>query len=475
MPRGKKAQAASEYGYHDEPYGPRYAVKEDPLRSKIHSASAAAISSDLDIFLVPNTNYSIERSKPYEYLPIAGLNPQDRTYEFKVLGDPDFIDLSSIYLHVKYTVTRSDNQDFTDAGGTLNNVTYQPDNIRTTIIPLHALWSQIDLYLNNVRITDQYSSYPYQAYFNELLYSTPESRRTHRKVSGLGDTSTEAFEKKLENKKVYNIADKLHLPMLDSDKALLSHVTLFFRFTRSRSNFAIHNHSSPPWSKDFNIKIQNLVLKLKKYRLNPQVSMAIESALLTSTAKYSFTRTAVVPYAIAANQHNIQIDNILTGIIPHKIVLAVLENDRFVGTGMASPFKFNPLNVRTIYVTVNGQRYPDQGSYETDWSDTTTDIPHLESYLKMFQELAQDTSNPTINITLDEYKNSGKTIYAYNFAPIYLSAGVTSGCTVPLQKGNLRVDITFSTAPTSALTLLVYAEWDGLIQIDAKREIVTNW
>ena len=43
------------------------------------------------------------------------------------------------------------------------------------------------------------------------------------------------------------------------------------------------------------------------------------------------------------------------------------------------------------------------------------------------------------------------------------------------QRGNLALDLKFSTAPTTAVSLVCYEEFENLIQIDAETNVIYNY
>lgn len=251
-----------------ESYGPK-PVSDNLFTSKIHENSSAALSSELEIFQIPLTNLSIEKTRQMEYFPLSAMQPLETTWEFRVPGDQLFVDLNSIYLHVRFKVERADGEPWKTApltktstvDGKTVSETFPVDDIRIDSTPIPSLFSNVDLYCNSVRLTDQNGTFPFNSKINEIFYTSSEARRTHRLAAGY--TKANNGELKVGSKS-FDFIDKLCLPLMACDKALLSHVTLFFRFLKSRDSFIVHNESTPPQSQEFVVKIEKIVLKLKK-------------------------------------------------------------------------------------------------------------------------------------------------------------------------------------------------------------------
>ncbi len=64
--------------------------------------------------------------------------------------------------------------------------------------------------------------------------------------------------------------------------------------------------------------------------------------------------------------------------------------------------------------------------------------------------------------------------YAFDFSPDR-SVGCSSGHISLAKQGNLKVEIHFSTAPTKALKLMIFAEFDSTIEITKNREVISDY
>ena len=106
----------------------------------VHPQSCECVKSELDIFIVPPTQTSIESGSTVEYNPIASI-ADGTPIEFSITGGgQDYIDLSNTELYVKVKVLRADNTPITatDPVGPIN-------------LLLHSLFSEVDISLNDTR------------------------------------------------------------------------------------------------------------------------------------------------------------------------------------------------------------------------------------------------------------------------------------------------------------------------------------
>ena len=115
----------------------------------VHRQSCEGVKSELDLFAVPPTQTSIEDGRWIEHQPLTSLD-SGGPIEFILPGTGDaYIDLANTYLLIRAKVVR--------AVGT----ELAPD---TPVAPvnnwLHSLFSQVDVYLNELRCRgEDYSTY----------------------------------------------------------------------------------------------------------------------------------------------------------------------------------------------------------------------------------------------------------------------------------------------------------------------------
>lgn len=80
-------------------------------------------------------------------------------------------------------------------------------------------------------------------------------------------------------------------------------------------------------------------------------------------------------------------------------------------------------------------------------------------------------SNSGIDISREEFPK-GYAIYAFDLTPDMCGSSLRFN---DVQRGNFAVDIKFSVAPTAAVSLLCYGEFENLIQIDSDRNVINDY
>ena len=116
------------------------------------------VKSELDLFVVPPTQTSIEDGRWVEHQPLTSLD-SGGPIEFVIPGTGDaYFDLANTYLLIQTKVVRGVGTDL--AADTpvahVNNW-------------LHSLFSQVDVYLNDTLVTLSSNTYPFRAYVDTML------------------------------------------------------------------------------------------------------------------------------------------------------------------------------------------------------------------------------------------------------------------------------------------------------------------
>ena len=195
----------------------------------VHEDSCPCAKSELDLFCLPPTQTSILKSQSIEYSPISILG--NGPVEFAVSGSgEDYTDLANTYLHVICKVLHSDGSKLKEG-----------ENIAPVNNLLHSMWSQIDLYLNDMLITPSTNKYPYRAYLETLL-SFDESVKRNRLRSALWDDdwrgTRDDYDRNsghirrrscVRQSQPVELYGRLHLDLFMQERFLVNGVTIYGR------------------------------------------------------------------------------------------------------------------------------------------------------------------------------------------------------------------------------------------------------
>ena len=133
------------------------------------SVGAAECSkSEIDLFTIPPTQTSIENNAYTRVNPQTAVTSSTAPIEFIVKGSSEhFLDLGHIFLYTKFTIKKED--------GSLpapDYKCYPESNI------LHTLFSEVEVYLNETKISPSASNYSYRAFFENLLSHSADEKKS---------------------------------------------------------------------------------------------------------------------------------------------------------------------------------------------------------------------------------------------------------------------------------------------------------
>ena len=131
-----------------------------------------------------------------------------------------------------------------------------------------------------------------------------------------------------------------------------------------------------------------------------------------------------------------------------------------------NPFFFQHFNLSKMDVTCDGHSVygkPFEPRFEND--------QYLRSFLSVYQALASQNQVQNCNIDYEDYKG-GYCFWGYDLTP---DQAADQSHLRPIKTGNLRLEFQFATSLAKTFNVLVYAEFDNLIEINGLREVTTDY
>ena len=436
----------------------------------IHKDSIACAKSELDLFLIPPTQTAIEKGYFIEFHPLSNIR-DGQPLEFNISGNgEDYMDLSSSYLHVKVKIIKSDGNNL------LDNEPVAPVNLF-----LQALFSQVDVSLNERVISSSNNTYPIRAYIETLLNYGEDAKKSllscecfykdeNLDVADplLTDKGNSGLKKRYDltsKSKVLDMIGPLHCDIFQQNRLLLNMVDLKVKLTRSKPSFCLM--AKPPTQAgqkipEYKVILEHASLFIRKVKVSPGVLLGHAKALEKNSVKYPIDRVICKTYSISTGSFSFMQDNVFLGPMPKRIVIGLLENAALNGDYKLNPFLFHHHNVSFLSVYVDGQPIPSK-PLELDFSNQN----YIRAYHRLFSSFNRDTG---IYLSREDFA-SGHTLYAFDLSP-----DMCDGPHLNLQhQGNLRVEIKFSKALQSTISVFIYAEFENIIEITKSRHVLCDF
>ena len=148
------------------------------------------------------------------------------------------------------------------------------------------------------------------------------------------------------------------------------------------------------------------------------------------------------------------------------MVVCMTTADAYNGTYGTNPFNFQHFGVTMVSLKRDGESIPAQ-PYEPNFTATNTD--YLREYMSIYIYCHLMGRGDNLSFNHDEF-GKGYTFFVFNLQPDL--SMVTDG---QAQNSNLRLELKFGASLTETVTVIVYALFDGIFEIDQfKNAYITN-
>ena len=433
----------------------------------VHEQSCECTKSELDIFSVPPTQTSIESGCWTEYHPLSSLG-DGAPIEFEVSGtEEEYLDFANSHLYVKAKITAA------DGGNIADNASVGPVNNF-----LHSLFSQVDISLNGTLITSSTNTYPYRAYIEDLLSHGVDSKEsqltaalfykdTAGKMNAVnpaaavadrneGLTKRAAFT---STSRVVDMMGRIHSDIFFQERFMLNEVNTKIRLIRSKDSFCLMSGAN------HKVKILAASLFIRKVKISSSVFLAHAKTLETSLAKYPIRRVVCKTFTVPTGQLDATNEKLFTGQLPRRLVIGMVDNEAFNGGFAHNPFNFKHFGLTQMSLYLDGQQ---QGIKPL--ATNFTDHQFIQAYLGLFTGTGKENRDEGNGISRSDFEN-GYALYAFDLSP---DLGEDDHFNLTRQ-GGVRVDLKFGTALPNTVTVIAYAEFENVIEIDRNRNVIFDF
>lgn len=439
----------------------------------VHRDSCECLKTELDLFSVPPTQTSIEHGQWVEYHPVAQFS-DGGPIEFHIAGSgSEYLDLSETQIYVKVKVTHQD-------GTTL----VADDQVGPVNLFLQSLFSQVDVSLNDRVITPSTPTYPYRAMIESLLQYGSDCKATqltsalfYKDTAGsmdqanpfaTGDDVNQGLKKRyryIKGSNSFEMMGPLHCDLFFQPKHLLNGVDLRVKIIRTKEEFCL---MSPNLQATYKVILQDCSLFVRKVKVSPSVMLGHARALEKGTAKYPVRRVMCKVLSVPQGELTLQQDHLFLGQIPQRIIIGCVDNKAFSGSYTHNPFNFQNFDVDYVSLYVDGTQVPFKPL--TPSYTVTTGSSSIRAYHTLFSgtdKMFKDVGN---DISREEFE-LGYALYAFDLSP-----DLSSGQHFNLKKqGNLRLEMHFKKLLVQGVNIVVYAEFDNILEIDRARNVLFDY
>ena len=480
--------------------------------SYVHPYSKRCEKSEVDLFSVPPTQLSLEKGRWIDYRPLSSVENPDSAITFLIAGTDEYLDLSKTILYVEGKIQNENGADLSGGG-------------QTSVAPvnnfLHSLFKQIDVYLNGKQVTPAMGTYAYRSYIETLLNydvsakksqlssalyfkntagemdgdgSLPSSTTityvesdTHQSetkavaknvsipVPGSGNQGFAKRHKFIESGNQFVLSGPIFSDVFMSDRLLLNTLNLKVVLNRTPNTFCLMDKNSGNAKINPKVKLTDVVLRIRKVKVDPAINDATETMLKQTPALYPIRRVECKVLTIPSELPSVRQDHIFSGVIPKSFVFGLVNVNAANGTYDKNPYNFAHFGVTAVTLTVNGEeipfkqltlKYPKDGNGKVDPA-TDNEVDFIQAYNTLFSGTGKIYANTGLDITREEYAG-GYALYAFDLTPDMCN---TTDYFNAVQRGSLSVSISLK-KHDDPIAMVCYGDFENVIRIDSERNVI---
>ena len=261
--------------------------------------------------------------------------------------------------------------------------------------------------------------------------------------------------------KIVELQCRIHSDLFNQEKLILNGVDLMVKLHRHMAEFCL---LSADTTAAYKITIMDAILCVKKIELTPSGFNATNTVFSDKNAQYAIARTTPKVFTVPRGQESQHTDNAFLGEIPKRMAICMMDNDSYNGNHKKNPFNFQHYNLTQIGISVNEEEVPFK-PLKLNFDDKLI----VTAYNTLFPGTGKLHGNSGSITKRGDY-SEGYTIIVADFTPFEI------GDNFDLKaEGTLSIDLVFKSPLAATINVLVYAEYDNVIEIDSNRNVIKDW
>lgn len=422
--------------------------------------------SELDLYYVPPTQTAIEEGHYDDILPHSSYATADNI-RFDIPGDSThYANLAETELYILGRIMVKGSPEL----GIESQVKLGPVNNF-----LHSLFSQVNINISNQNVEISNSSYSIRSYLENLIsfnkvekpsilagdlfekddFGEFDNFTIEASTSGNANKVNSGYLKRREkflNARQVQLQGKLHCDLFTMNHLMVNSTSISIVLKKNEPKFYLMGE---PELKNYVFVYDDCFLRIRRQVISPSVMSALSGLNEEFTFKYPIKRVVIKSFVIPETSVKVTLPKICEGILPRRIVIGFLKTEAYDGSYAYSPFNFENLGIKTMFLKVNSKSLPNTNGLKFDFTNNL----YLDGY-KSISKLSKD-----LDITFAEYK-SGYTLFSFDLNPDISSSTHYS----PLSDGVIDLEFTKEKAHSLSYTCICYLESDNIIQLNKHRQ-----
>ena len=423
------------------------------------------MENDNRYIVTRNIEQFVEKEYDRDISPISTLQAGS-PIEFQIPGSSNFyVSLANTYFDILCTVVAPDGANL-PADATVGPVNLFP----------HALFSNIELHVNGKQISEPSNHYPYRAILETITnYSSHILEKRHGIEGWTMDTAghldiTNAHEGDnvglisramwIARSRSVRFLFRPHLDMFNQDSDIPPNTELRLRLIPARDNFFLMANTNDV---AYRLVIRNIRLWVRTREVTAQCLIAHNQQLHSGLSfRILMPTVRMKTLAIPVGSQRCEYDNLYMGMLPHRILLAMVLDEHMSGTYTSNPFNFQHFTLNHIAIRVNGEQIP-RVAYQPSFAAAAED--YNREYLGTLSALDMDTDcEKTLCLSPAQWA-AGYTFFAFKLFPTQSQAR---------PSGSIRLELRFENQTEHIINIVLLAESVAAIEIDKYKNVLIS-
>ena len=411
--------------------------------------------SELDLFSLPPIQIAIQ-SGAYVSVSPKELTNEHRIKLSHIVSEGHYADLAKSYITFKVKIV--------GATETVNKV--GPVNLWG-----HSVFEQLSVKLNGETLTENTTTYPYEAMIGTVLSYGTDAKNSHLGLAGYAKdiaTKMDNFDptengcnpgliirsKSVSKGKTTELLIRPFTALFQQDRLIPSGMKIEITLIPSKSEFNLMALAEDDSGK-YKTVISDMELHVRQVKLLPSVMASILTEREHRNILLPMKKLCTSPISIPVGTQSID-HPISEGPIPTRIYMIMVEEKARFGCYKLNPFNLQHFNLIDCKLQVNSTSVPTD-SYKPNFKDDL----YKECYFSMFSQMGCMFDDCGMDISYSDYKN-GYTILAFD-----LTADLEDGDHRELRKmGDVRLRLKLAKSHITTIDILCIKEFDTVVEID---------
>ena len=387
--------------------------------------------------------------------------------EFEIRSGPNlYLDLNKTKLAIRARIVNPDGSNIA------NDAAVGPVNLA-----LHSLFSRVEMKLCDRDIHHQNTLYPYRAFLETLLTFTDDVAKTRLLVEGWKrDTSGHFDDFRVsadgrntgykERQTAWQVSapvyliGRLHADLFHQHLTIPPGCPVRLRLIPAPDAFPLKKPAAN--ANLYKIQIDEAKLWVHTKEVSANFALAQEAMLRDHNIRIPFTKTEMKTLTIPTGTTSIEFDGVYSGLLPERVLVGMVSDQRVTGHWNHSPFVFQHFDLSSIVLNVNGENLP-RIAYQPNF--TAGSAEYIREYLGLLEGLGIDTANKSLALTPTEWATD---------YPLFIFRISPGGLPSLPKSGAANLSLKFRIQTPNIVTVLLFTEYSKVLEIDRDRNLITG-